>query len=191
MTDQDEIGRLNPMLNNLGMEVKNVDKLNPRLRIRDISSSTDKSSFVKDLIKQNLEGVSEDKVRLVYWSPAKGRMGPVAVIEVFLDTRVRLLNQGRVYLGLSYCRVADHLRILQCFKCLGFSHTANNCQVRVDICGHCGEGHESRASPRTGTRKCHNYVSAKMPVTDHSAMDASVCPILQQRLGDRTKMIRY
>ncbi|KMQ89544.1 putative 50 kda protein in type i retrotransposable element r1dm [Lasius niger] len=147
----DKIGRLKPMLNNLGMEVKNVDKLNPRLRIRDIPSGTDKSSFVKDLIKQNLEEISDDNVRLVYWSPAKGRMSPVAVIEISPDTRVRLLNQSRVYLGWSSCRVADHLRILQCFKCLGFGHTANNCQARVDICGHCGEGHESRACPRTGT----------------------------------------
>ncbi|KMQ90176.1 reverse transcriptase [Lasius niger] len=143
VADQDEISRLRPMLDNLGMEVKRVDKLNPRLRIRDIPVGTDKSLFVKDLIKQNLDGASEEDIRLVYWSPAKGRMGPAAVIEVSPDIRIRLLNQGRVYLGWSSCRVADHLRVLQCFKCLGFGHTANNCQAGSDTCGHCDNVHNS------------------------------------------------
>lgn len=188
---RDELDKLRPMLDNLGMDVKRVDKLNPRLTIRDIPPNTDRSRLIGDLIKQNLDGVSEDDVRLIYWAPAKGHRASGAVIEVSPDVRNRLLNQGRIYLGWSSCRVADHLRILQCFKCLGFGHIANNCQAASDVCGYCGEGHESRPCPKTGVLRCHNCERAKMAVANHSALDVSACPILQRKLGDRSRMIRY
>lgn len=153
---RDELDRLKPMLDSLGIDVKHVGKLNPRLMIRDIPSSVDGPQLVKDLIRQNLDGVADDVVRLVYWSPAKGNRASSAVIDVPPDVRNRLLNQGRVYLGCFSCRIADHLRILQCFKCLGFGHIAKSCQAVGDTCGHCGDGHESRACPKTGTLKCRN-----------------------------------
>lgn len=188
---RDELDRLKPMLSNLGMDVRHVDKLNPRLKVRDIPSDIDRSRFVGDLIKQNLEGIADDAVRLVYWSPARGQGGPSAVIEVPPDVRGKLLRQGRIYLGWSSCRVMDHLRILQCFRCLGFGHIAKNCQAAGDICGHCGDSHESRTCPKTGALRCHNCEKAKMSATNHSALNASVCPILQRRLGDKSRMIRY
>lgn len=151
----------------------------------------DKAQFVKDLVKQNLNGVGEEDVRLVHRSPAGGRKSSVAVIEVPPDKRRILLNQGRVYLEWFSCRVTDHLHILQCFRCLGFGHIAKNCSAADDTCGHCGGKHESRACPKTGARKCYNCDRAKMSATNHSALDLSACPILQQKISDKSRMIQY
>jgi len=190
VADHNEISRLKPMLDGLGMEVKQIDKLNPRLLIKDIPESTDKARFVEDLVRQNLNGLGKEDVRLIYWS-IKNQKNSMAVIEVSPSIRLSLLSQGRIYLGWSSCRVTDHVRVLQCFKCLAFGHIAKGCQVKEDICGHCGDKHESRACPKTGVRKCHNCEKAKMLATDHSALDSSACPILQRKLGDKAKMVRY
>jgi len=48
------------------MDVKQVDKLNPRLMVRDIPADISRQHFVCDLIRQNLEGVGEENVKLVY-----------------------------------------------------------------------------------------------------------------------------
>lgn len=187
----EELDKLKPVLNQMGMEVKTIDKLNPRLRVRDIPTGLDKQQFISDLVRQNLSGADASSVRLVYWFPTKAQRSASAIIEVSSTIRTELMSQGRVYLGWSSCRVMDHLHVLQCFKCLGFGHMAKGCQAS-DVCGYCTGGHESRACPnKGGVRKCHNCVSAKMRVVDHSALDAVVCPVLQRRLTERSKMIHY
>ncbi|EFN65037.1 hypothetical protein EAG_01181, partial [Camponotus floridanus] len=45
------------------------------------------------------------------------------------DLRIRILNQARIYLGWSSCRVADHVQILQCYRCLSFGHIAKDCRA--------------------------------------------------------------
>lgn len=192
VAEKEELNKLRPMLSHIGMEVKQVDKLNPRLIVRDIPAEVDKQQFVENLVKQNLDGTNVADVKLVYWFPARAQKSGNAVIEVSSSNRSELLNRGRVYLGWTSCRVADHLRITQCFKCLGFGHVSTKCKAAVDVCGHCSGSHESRACPnKTGSRKCHNCATAGLSTVDHSALDAQVCPILQRRLADRAKRIQY
>lgn len=189
---RDDLDKLQPMLDKIGMDVRRVDKLNPRLIVRDIPVDINKQHFIKDLIKQNLDGVNEEDVKLVYWFPAKNRQSTSAVVEVSPGVRSKLLNQARVYLGWSSCRVADHVRVLQCYKCLNFGHVAKDCRAASDVCGHCCGEHESRLCPnKASIRKCHNCVSAKIVAVDHSAFDTFACPILQRRLKDRMRMIKY
>ncbi|KMQ86967.1 putative 50 kda protein in type i retrotransposable element r1dm [Lasius niger] len=149
---------------------------------RDIPSGVDKAQFVKDLVKQNLNGVDEKDVRLVHWSLAGGRKSSVAVIEVPPDIRRILLNQGRVYLEWFSCRVTDHLHILQCFRCLGFGHIAKSCSAADDTCGHCGGKHESRACPKTGAQ---NVVGEDAVVLDIGRPDDHVCQVCLRSFTSR------
>lgn len=189
---RDDLSKLKPMLDEIGMDVKHIDRLNPRLVIRDIPADIDKQHFLRDLVKQNLESTNEGDVKLVYWFPIKNRRNTSAIIEVSSEIRNRLMSQARVYLGWSSCRVADHVRVLQCYKCLNFGHIAKNCRAASDICGHCCGGHESRVCPnKNGVRKCHNCVNAGMSSVDHSALDVSACLILQRKLRDKSRLIKY
>lgn len=192
VAEKEDLNKLRPMLGSIGMEVKQLDRLNPRLLIRDIPAETDKQQFVENLVKQNLDKTNVADVKLVYWSSVKAQKSVNAVIEVSSSTRSELLKRGRVYLGWSSCRVSDHLRITQCYKCLGFGHLSTKCQAAADVCGHCSGSHESRKCPnRTGLRKCHNCATAGLSIVDHSALDAQSCPMLQRRLADRAKRIQY
>jgi len=69
---------------------------------------------------------------------------------------------------------------------------AKDCGAAADVCGHCSGAHESRACPnKSDARRCHNCVGAKMVSSDHSVFDAFACSILQRRLKDTVRMIKY
>lgn len=185
-----EIDKIRPLLENTGLSAKQFEKLNPRLIVRDIPSSVDKDQFVNFLVKQNMQDA--DKPKLVYWLPARDQRNASAVIEVPPEVRGALLSQGRVYIGWTSCRVSDHLRVTQCYKCLGFGHIAKSCKAEEDVCGHCTERHESRRCPnKSNTPRCHNCIKYKMSAIAHSAFDASSCPSIIRRLNEKSKRINY
>lgn len=177
-------------LSEAGLEVRQFEKLNPRLVIRGIPADFDRGSFMRSLVNQNLSSGDERDIRIVYWFPVGARSTTSVVIEVPPGIREGLLLQGRVYIGWSACGVADHVRVTQCYKCLSVGHIARNCRAGEDTCDHCGEHHESRACLRKGTLRCHNCVTAGLPVVDHAALDTRKCPMLQRRIAEKTRQIR-
>lgn len=64
MAAHNEINRLKPILDDLSMEIKYVDKLNSRLLIRDIPLNKDKSQRIENLIRQNLNGVDKSIITI-------------------------------------------------------------------------------------------------------------------------------
>ncbi|KMQ86751.1 reverse transcriptase [Lasius niger] len=68
---------------------------------------------------------------------------PSCVIEVKPEVRKVLLERGRIFLRYAACALADHVRIVQCFKCLSFGHYAANCKGKPS-CGHCTGEHEMK-----------------------------------------------
>jgi len=187
-----EIEKIRPALESAGLEIKQFDKMDPRLRVRDIPPAIERDKFIESLIKQNLDGERLREPRLIYWSPGTSRRGASAVIEVTPEVRNSLLSQERVYLGWTSCRVSDHLHITQCYKCLGFGHISRVCRADKDTCGHCSGAHESRSCPnRAGTLRCHNCASCGSTPVGHSAFDSYSCPQLIRRMKDKSRMIKY
>lgn len=154
-----EIEKIKPALKDTGLRIRQFERINPKLVVRDIPSAVEKSQVVEAIVSQNMEGVDAEELKLVYWLPARDRRGAMAILEVSPAVRRGLLSQGRVYVGWSPCRVSDHLRITQCYKCLRFGHIAKSCRAEGDT-GYCTERHESRACPnRANAPKCHNWLT--------------------------------
>lgn len=191
MAERNELNKIKPALESVGLEVKHFDKLSPRLLIRDVPADLDKEQFVKGLVKQNASEFPESDVKLVYMFPPKDRKTTSVVVEVPPDLRNRLLERGRVYVGWTSCRIGDHVRITQCYKCLGFGHIARLCKAAHDTCGYCTGAHEIRSCSKRETPKCFNCMSARMSTTDHSAIDAIRCPLLQRKTNEKLRMIRH
>lgn len=191
IAEKRELEKIKPVLSNAGLKAKRFDKLNPRLIVRDIPMDIDRGDLVKSLVQQNLKDVSPEDVKLIYWFPRKDFRTTSAVIEVRPDVRAELLKQGRIYIGWSVCRVADHLRVAQCFRCLSFGHIAKDCKATSDICGHCAGEHETRGCPDRSMLRCHNCSTAKMQSTDHSALDTNSCPILRRKINEKARHISY
>lgn len=185
--------RANPDLKRAGLEVKSCHKLNPRLVVRDIPPSMSREALMSSLISQNCDGLPTQDVKLIYLFPNKNRNDSTsAVIEVPSEIRRRMLERGRIYVGWTSCRVADHLRLTQCFRCLSLGHIAKDCKLGKDVCGHCADSHETRQCPnRERSPKCHNCTVAGSPSTDHSALDTATCPFLRRKLTEKSKFINY
>jgi len=65
------------------------------------------------------------------------------VCEVRPDIHAKLLNAGRVYIGMSNCRVAEYFDFQQCFTCLKYGHREAFCKETSMTCTHCGnKGHK-------------------------------------------------
>lgn len=191
VAEKKELDKIKSALDGAGLATRQFDKLPPRLAVRDIPAEMDRERFMAFLAQQNLNNRSLEGIKLIYWYPGKDGRAAMAVIETSPETRAELLGQGRVFIGWSACRVADHLRITQCFRCLGFGHIAKDCKARTDTCGHCAGRHETRACQNKTMKKCFNCLSAGMQSTDHSAVDSNNCPILKKRIDDKAKRINY
>lgn len=192
MAAPSELSKIKLALSGLGLDIRQVNGINPRLIVRDVPAELSKEDFIAGLVKQNLGGTDTAEIRMVYRFPACDRGAVSVVIEVSPEVRRKLIQSERIYMGWTACRIADHVRITQCFKCLGFGHISKNCKGDKDTCGHCGEAHESRAcTNKSGQLRCHNCTNARMTVTDHSALDAQRCPIIQRRLEECMRRIQF
>lgn len=178
-------------LRKAGLEVKEYRGLRPRMLVRFVPSDTANDDLIKSIISMNMPDAAPDCVKIVYLYPIReNRKTRNIVIEVDPKLRDVLLNQRRVFLPWHSCPVEDHVKILQCYKCMQFSHLARDCGGEV-TCGHCSESHETRDCPnRNSTPKCHNCCLAKLD-HNHSAFDGTNCPILQRRIGDKVAQIAY
>lgn len=191
VAEKEELEKIKPALESAGLTMRQSERLNPRLVVRDIPADTDKDQFVKELAQQNLKAKSADNIKVVYWFPKKDARTSSVVIEVPPEVRRELMERGRVYVGWSACRISDHLRIVQCYRCLSFGHIAKDCKATRGVCGHCAGEHEMRSCPDRSVRSCRNCVTAGMQQTDHSAVDTDSCPILRRRLEDKARRINY
>ena len=191
VAEKGELDKIKPILDEAGLTTKQFDKLLPRLVIKDIPTDMDRERLVAAVAQQNLKSKSAEDIKLIYWYPKQDRRTTSAVIETSPAVRTELLHQGRIYIGWSACRITDHLRITQCFRCLGFGHIAKDCKAKTDTCGHCAGRHETRLCSNKAVRKCFNCLSAGLQRMDHSAVDPNNCPILRKKVDDKAKRIKY
>ncbi|KAF0711450.1 Uncharacterized protein FWK35_00036689 [Aphis craccivora] len=80
------------------------------------------------------------------------------VCEVRPDIHAKLLIAGRIYIGMSNCRVAEYFDFQQCFTCLKYGHREIFCKETTMTCTHCGnKGHKDTAcNKKEEPPKCAN-----------------------------------
>lgn len=178
-------------LKQAGLEIKEDGGLKPRMLVRFVPSNITGDDFIKTLIAMNMPNADPTTAKIIYLYPIRENMNTRnIVIEVDPKLRDILKAQGRVFFQWQSFPVEDHVKILQCFKCLEFGHLARDCGKET-ACGHCAQGHETRNCPnRNLAPKCLNCIRAKLP-NAHSALDGRNCPILKRRIGDKVAQIKY
>jgi len=175
-----------------GLQLKEDLKFNPRLLVMGIPKDTTKDEIRRDLIHQNLEGVDNPDIKVVYmYTPIDGSSVTRCVIEVPPDVRAKLQSATRIYLGFSSCVFKDHVMVRHCYRCLAFGHLSTDCTGDLH-CGHCSEEHETRKCPNKNTKPtCHSCKSSGLTDFSHTAFDGSKCPILKKRLTNKVLMTNY
>lgn len=187
--------KAHPGLAQVGLRIQENIKLHPRLIVHDVPVEMKSDDIKSELIAQNLNEDQANEVKVIYiYPPKQKRRTTSCVIEVSPAVRRSFLDRGRIYLRFSACSFADHVRGLQCFKCLAFGHFARDCKA-VPSCGRCTEAHETRDCTKGDSPlKCHNCLKKNGPTapdSSHSALDAEKCPILGRKIKDKIANTNY
>ncbi|KAK9737900.1 hypothetical protein QE152_g10327 [Popillia japonica] len=118
--------------------IKVPELVNPSVKILDIEDSFTEKELEDYILKQNAFLKHEDLVLKIKISrkmktkymlkikiSRKMKTKYMAVMEVDPLTHTRILNEGKLSIGWSTCRVFDYIRVFRCFRCWGFDHRAS------------------------------------------------------------------
>jgi len=115
------------------------------LEVRDLDQWTS-SEEVRDAVAISAGG-EQDVVKVV---SLRSRFGgsQMALVSLPLVASRKLLNSGRLRVGMVSCRVRLADTKVRCFHCLAFGHTSKSCDGpdRTECCRRCGEAGHKAAS---------------------------------------------
>jgi hypothetical protein len=167
-------------LNTLGITLENERRRKPSVRISNIHKDVKPEDLASTLRRQNgLE--AKDHIALRTTLRQRNDQLYTAVFAVDGKVRNKFLTSGKVYIEHQSCPVRDHIHVMQCFKCLGFGHTASKCEDHIR-CRHCAGKHKSAECPKSAdptTTRCINCKREKLDDKSHHP-DTDKCPIFRR-----------
>lgn len=179
-------------LRDAGLMIRDKVLLRPRLLIRNVPNNIELNNVAEEICVRNLNAAAPNEIKVVFVYPQRNnRNDRDIVIEVSPSIRNQIINRGRIYIGYGACRVEDHLRVVQCYKCVKFGHIAKDCKQDNVTCGYCTQSHLSKDCTGKDTRRCRNCQDAKLQDVNHFAFDIDACPILARRIADKARAINY
>ncbi|CAG9138629.1 unnamed protein product [Plutella xylostella] len=122
----------------------------PLVRLIGVSKDLSDARVLEALRAQNknlTDGLEHEELEMRVVRRTRGRTSIMHNIIVELGPKIwqRLCDQ-RVRVGYQVVNVVDQSPVVQCFKCMGYGHTARICRAE-ERCGHCGGAHETRSCP--------------------------------------------
>ena len=94
------------------------------------------------------------------------------VIQLPKKLAEKIIEQGRLLIGLRSCGLKEYKEVVRCRGCKGYGHTSATCRL-LRYCGYCAEPtHDSAACPHKEDPSKHQCVAclrAKIPMYKHSA----------------------
>uniref|UniRef100_A0ABD2X700 Uncharacterized protein n=1 Tax=Trichogramma kaykai TaxID=54128 RepID=A0ABD2X700_9HYME len=180
-------------LRDAGLEVRQDAKIWPRVAVHDIPVDFPSDKICSTIISQNLPDASPDDLKVVYLYPAGTKKHRSCIVQLKPELRARIVERKRVCIGWSSCRISDHVRIMQCYKCCGFSNMKDKCE-NEEVCGKCAAKHPTKECPEGNaaqTLRCINCLNAKSANTNHAATYCDKCPILCRKIQQKISLIDY
>lgn len=168
---------------------------NPRIRITNINTEIPNDSIINELKNYN-ELIKDAEMKLVTVIPRKSGNSVTndVIVEVKCDVYKKLLNSGELRLPWRVCKVLQHLYVKRCFKCCGFSHTAQQCKQNHQYCSKCAGNHKFDTC-RSRKMCCINCKVANDKFgltlnTEHHAWSKD-CKVLSKRMRTLQEKIEY
>ena len=130
----------------LGLDVTVKNKLSPKILIANIPSMIEKDTIQDDILQKNqwLNEVVKQGNEFKFLLELKNRAGGKnMVFKCSPLVRKMIHEKGNVLLTpYSVCDVYDHYHVVQCFKCQGFHHNADQCKSNSQVCCKCAGSHK-------------------------------------------------
>lgn len=168
----------------------------PRLKIMNIHNEDidiEDAEIVNKIRKQNRINNERNDVhiRIVKKIENKRYRSSTLIVETDPLTHKSLLANVQVNIGWSRGSAYNHINLLQCFKCYGFNHVANDCQSEL-VCSLCSENHNYKECKSQEVR-CTNCIRAQKNLnivldTNHEAVSKD-CPCYLRLVNKRSQKI--
>lgn len=168
----------------------------PRLRISDVDPDIPKEEILSELKSHN-PTISNMNLRLITVLECKCKYNDSIyndiVVEVSSEEYKQLIEIKKLRLPWRECRIFEHLFLVRCYKCCGFQHKSNVCQLNQK-CGSCSGSHRF-SECKTRRKCCVNCTAANDKQnmnfdTNHTAWNKN-CPILKRHLTKLVNEIEY
>jgi len=154
----------------------------PRLVILNIPDEINMENVEETLIKQNTEiNIQEGSIvpKFIYTTKRGTRN---LVVEVDSETRKKL-QQIRVKVGWTICRVDEYVSVKRCYRCSRFNHNHRECKGE-EVCPLCTGNHSLKQCTAAPTEyKCINCMVYKKNHhttqidTSHTSLDKKNAPV--------------
>lgn len=176
-----------------GLRVEAGRRERPRLRIYDVPEVLDAGGVARCLHMQNLDHLSQEDfaAQVIVAKVSKSQLRPgtnVVLLEVSHAVRKALLEQERVFMDYSSCRVLDHLPVTRCFRCQAYGHPAKFCKL-PQACSQCAGTHDVGVCPNKDITRCVNCFRQKKE-SGHTA-SSTQCPGYVQALEAAKRRTDY
>lgn len=176
-----------------GYVVKTYSKKSPRLKIVGFEDELNSDELMECLFKQNA-CINKTTAKIETKIIKKMKNLFMAIVECDPSTFKSILDQGKVNIGWSVCRVFEHVQVLRCFKCGGFNHIAATCKSDI-TCKMCASSSHSTADCDALEHKCANCIQIKSTANievdiNHSMFDIN-CPSYQRQVNFEKRNINY
>lgn len=172
--------------------IKIPDQKNPCIKIMDIEEEMNENDLKRSILKQN-QYLHHDSSFLEVKIVKKMKTRYLSIIECDPLTFRKIMEQNRLSIGWSTCRVFEYVNVYRCYKCGGFDHKSSDCiEVRCLICGkngHTKDGCEDNSVNCANCITANGKLNLKLK-TDHSIFDMS-CPCYLKKIETQKRKIKY
>jgi hypothetical protein len=201
-SDADTIRAALPRLTKGNLVAKEGKRLTPTVILKGIEKETADDEIIEYILQQNdsiFEVVGQNKDAIKLQRIIKNRKSDNlrnAVLLVNNDVREVMLSQERISIGFQRVRVEDSCPLMQCFKCMGYGHSAARCTESKDRCLHCAGDHKSFECTKKEQKeefRCWNCVKmakGKTEATKHRANDRE-CPYRLKMMQRTLERVNY
>lgn len=163
-------------------DIHELKSVHPVIRIVGMTEQLSNETLLDYILKQNSGLFNSDcnnyKVIRI-WQTKKNNNIYQATLQVDIATYTRVIEHGRVLIGLDSCTVYEAPYVPRCYTCNNYFHTKNTCKNAVS-CPVCSQAHKLDNCPKDSHYSCSNccYIKGKLNVninTDHPVWDYSNC----------------
>lgn len=178
-------------------------KKNPRIIIYNLFNDCDKQLTDEEVMKEIKESIitqnieinnymkenNENDLITKFFIKSKNENFRHLIIETTPQLRKIIINAQKLNINWSRNSVKDFVSITRCFKCLGFGHSKNNCNVETEKCSACAGPHNHiNCKSKNKQKNCINCLKFNQNIknsnfkpfdTNHDAL-YSECPSLKR-----------
>jgi hypothetical protein len=172
-------------------EVTIPKQKNPSVKIVGLSEVTTKEKLVERIKAQNTFLDINATIDIIEFKEKRNKVFASFTCDALSFENI--MKMGKLVVGWDRCRVYENFRVLRCFKCSGYHHTANECKNKY-ACPKCAQEHEITKC-ESSEKMCINCVTANQTMnlnfsTAHTSWDRD-CPVYQRKINSEVRKINY